>query len=191
MKRWLAVAVLALAGAAFFGHGVYILVKAEIAQVLLARAWERTLDGEEAVRPWSWADTWPVARLEAPGHGVDRIVLAGASGAVLAFGPGHLDGTADPGEDGHTVVAGHRDTHFEFLRDLEAGDELWLEDTGGDRRRYRVESFRIVTDADVSVLDPRHEDLLTLVTCYPFDTVVPGGPLRYVVRAVPAPVRHG
>ncbi|MEE8522650.1 MAG: class GN sortase [Thermoanaerobaculia bacterium] len=184
MKRWMPVAALALIGAVCFGHGAWILVKAEIAQVLLGQAWERTLDGEEEARPWSWADTWPVARLEAPRHGAERIVLAGASGAVLAFGPGHLDGSAAPGADGNTVIAGHRDTHFEFLRDLETGDELWLESAAGVRRLYLVDSLRVVEDDDVSVLGPGPEDVLTLVTCYPFDAVVPGGPLRYVVRAV-------
>jgi len=186
VKRWWPVAALALAGAACFGHGAWILVKAEIAQVLLVRAWQRTLDGEGEVRPWSWADTWPVARLEAPRQGAAMIVLAGAGGAVLAFGPGHLDGSAAPGAPGNIVIAGHRDTHFELLRDLEPGDELWLETAAGERWRYRVDSFRIVEDDDTSVLEAGTEDVLTLVTCYPFDAVVPGGPLRYVVRAVKA-----
>jgi sortase A len=186
VRRWWPVAALALAGAAVFGHGAYILVKAEVAQVLLGRAWARTQGGEAEVRPWSWADTWPVARLEAPRQGADMIVLEGASGAVLAFGPGHLAGSAAPGEPGNVVIAGHRDTHFELLRDLEVGNELWLESAAGVRRHYRVDSARVVEDDDVSVLEPTGEDVLTLVTCYPFDTVVPGGPLRYVVRAVAA-----
>ena len=176
-RRWWPVAALTLAGAAVFGHGAYILVKAEVAQVLLGRAWARTLDGEAEVRPWSWADTWPVARLEAPGHCVERIVLAGASGAVLAFGPGHLDGSAAPGQPSNTVLAGHRDTHFEFLRDLEPGDELTLEDAAGVRRQYRVEGAWVVDHGDVSVLEPTAEDRLTLATCCSLDAVVPGGPL--------------
>ena len=63
-------------------------------------------------------------RLEAPDLGVRQIVLAGASGRTLAFGPGHMDGTAAPGASGHAVISGHRDTHFRFLQDLATGDAL-------------------------------------------------------------------
>src|SRR5207248_2826247 len=83
-------AALLAGGAALFGHGAYIYAKAGLAQVLLRRAWERTLAGERDVKPWPWADTWPVARLTIPKAGTDSIVLAGASGRTLAFGPGHL-----------------------------------------------------------------------------------------------------
>ena len=184
-RRWAALG-LAVLGALSCGRGLWIPVKAEIAQGLLERAWARTRAGEGEARPWSWADTWPVARLAAPRQGVEMIVLAGASGAVLAFGPGHLAGSAAPGETGNAVIAGHRDTHFEFLRRLEPGDEIRLETPGGARHRYRVEEARVVDERDVSVLRPADGSVLTLVTCYPFDAVVPGGPLRFVVRAVKA-----
>ena len=183
-KTW--ASALAVLGALSFGHGVWILLKAEVAQILLERAWDRTLAGERRVTPWSWADTWPVARLEAPRLDAEAIVLAGASGAVLAFGPGYLYGSAPPGATGNTVIAGHRDTHFAFLRNLEPGDELRLETPGLERLSYRVESFAIVDAADASSTRPTADGVLTLVTCYPFDAVVPGGPLRYVVRAVRA-----
>ncbi|HKN85343.1 MAG TPA: class GN sortase, partial [Nitrospiraceae bacterium] len=63
-----------------FGHGAWVYVKAQAAQDLLHRAWARTMNGERNVKPWPRADTWPVARLRAPYHGMDMIVLAGASG---------------------------------------------------------------------------------------------------------------
>jgi sortase A len=80
-----------------FGAAAYIHAKALLAQALLARAWDRTLAGERAVRPWPWADMHPIARLRAPAHGRDLIVLDGASGQALAFGPAHIVGTALPG----------------------------------------------------------------------------------------------
>ena len=179
-----AAAALALVGTASFGQGVWILAKAEVAQVLLERAWQKTRDGGGQVRPWSWADTWPVARLRAPNQDAEMIVLAGSSGAVMAFGPGHLDGSALPGEAGNAVIAGHRDTHFAFLRDVEPGDEIRLETPNGSEHSYRVESARVVDERDASVIAPADGEVLTLVTCFPFETLVPGGPLRYVVRAV-------
>jgi sortase A len=165
------------------GHAGYIHVKAALAQVLLERSWQRSLRGVSAPRPWPWADTWPVARLRVARIDVDEIVLAGASGRTLAFGPAHVDGSAMPGGEGISVIAGHRDTHFEFLRQLRAGDGLWIDRPDGSSVAYRVR--------DVAVLDARKDrvpldvaaDALELVTCFPFDAIAPGGPLRYRVLA--------
>ncbi len=175
-------AALALAGAVSFGQGIWILAKARLAQVLLEHAWERTQGGEDRVRPWPWADTYPVARLRAPGQD-DLVVLAGASGRTLAFGPAHVGGSAAPGAAENSVLAGHRDTHFAFLRDLEPGDELSLETPTGALHRYRVRSAEVLHESRTDVIAPAGEKLLTLVTCWPFDALVPGGPLRFVVRA--------
>jgi len=165
------------------GQGVYIYAKAELAQVLLRRAWDKTLAGAKQVRPWPWADTWPVARLRAPALGVDLIVLDGVSGRTLAFGPGHVPGTPRPGRAGNTVLSGHRDTHFRFLARLRRGDQLVLDTPDGGRRRYRISGSQVVDRRAVGVLADTEAARLTLVTCYPFDAVLPGGPLRYVVTA--------
>jgi sortase A len=150
--------------------------------VLLARAWSRTLAGERDVKPWAWADTWPVAKIEFPRQRSNAIVLAGASGRTLAFGPGHVDGTAMPGEKGNCAISAHRDTQFAVLHDLRIDDQIVLSTRQG-QFRYGVESARIVDRRDISVLAPSSDDKITLITCYPFDAVVPGGPLRYVVVA--------
>ena len=174
---------LTLLGVGCFGQGLWIHAKAGLAQLLLQRAWQRTQAGENRVPPWPWADTWPVASLHAPGQDAEVIVLAGASGRTLAFGPAHLDGSAAPGAADNTVLAGHRDTHFAFLRGLEPGTEIRTEDTDGHGRVYRVAERFVTDERDASVLAPSDEPQLTLVTCWPFDTPVPGGPERYVVVA--------
>jgi len=175
--------VLFLAAVGFGAGAIWIPVKAALAQLLLQRAWGETRRGEQRVAPWPWADTWPLGRLRMSRHGVDLIVLAGASGRTLAFGPGHLDGTAVPGELGNVVLSGHRDTHFRFLERVVPGDLLSLEAADGTSRTYRVARVRVVHEEAVDVLADDGDAALTLVTCYPFDAVVPGGPLRYVVRA--------
>lgn len=173
-----------LAGALWqFGQGAYVHAKAGLAQALMGRAWARTLDGERAVKPWPWADTWPVARLIVPGLEVDLFVLAGANGRAIAFGPGHAFGTPLPGETGNSVIGGHRDTHLGFLRDLEPGVEIIVERPDGARRRYRVDWMRVLDKRDVWVLENEGPTRLTLITCYPFDALRAGGPLRYVVTA--------
>ena len=175
--------ILAMGGLVACGQGLYIPAKAQLAQVLLERSWDRARQGIETPTPWSWADTWPVARLRAPEHDEDLIVLAGASGSVLAFGPGHLTGTTPPHLHGNIVLGGHRDTHFAFLEHLEDGDELILETPAGPTRRFVIESRQIVDHRETEALDPTEQSTLTLVTCYPFHTVQVGGPLRYVVQA--------
>ena len=186
-QKVLIAAALAIAGAALFGNGVYIYAKTRVAQVLLARAWSRTLRGEREVKPWSWADTWPVARIEFPRQRASAIVLAGASGRTMAFGPGHVDGTAMPGQRGNCAISAHRDTQFAVLRDVAAGDPIIVESRDGRTLLYRVRELRIVDHHDTSVLAPTSDATLTLITCYPFDAVVPGGPLRYVVIATGTP----
>ncbi|WP_422365255.1 class GN sortase [Pelagibius sp.] len=155
--------------------------KAWLAQHLLDRAWAATLAGAERAKPWPWADTWPVARLQVPDLEIDLFVLAGASGRSLAFGPGRVEGTEALN---HSILGGHRDTHFAFLRYLEEGNRFRLQDRAGTWQDYEVRDHAIL-DVRQEVIARSGEDrhLLTLVTCYPFDAVTPGGPLRYAVTA--------
>jgi len=178
-----AIVMLASLGGWQLGHGVWIHVKAHLAQHLLQRAWARTVAGERDVKPWPWADTWPVARLKAPAHGVDVIVLAGVSGRTLAFGPGHAAGSAAPGAAGTAIVSGHRDTHFAFLARVRAGETLSMEVPGRAPVVFRVSETRVVDARTAVVLSDDAVSGLVLVTCYPFDAITAGGPLRYVVTA--------
>lgn len=168
--------------------GLWIPAKAWLAQQLLDKAWAETDAGLGQEKPWPWADTWPVARLTLPHQGQSFVVLEGASGQSLAFGPGHLEASAAPGTDGTIVIAGHRDTFFHSLGKVKKGDPIELQAPLKGAVRYRVVSTRVV-DSRKTALDliATHEgpDRLVLVTCYPFDAVMPGGPLRYVVTAVP------
>jgi sortase len=119
-----ACAALALAGFVLIGQGVWIHAKALLAQVLLERAFAQTLATGTDVKPWSWADTWPVARVEVPRLHKSAIVLAGSSGQALAFGPGQVERTPQAGESGTAIYSAHRDTHFDFLGDVAIGDEI-------------------------------------------------------------------
>lgn len=163
-------------------RGGWIHAKAGLAQVLLHRSWERTQAGDVDVKPWPWADTWPVARLTLPGGG-GHIVLAGATGRNLAFAPAHLDGSSEPGGGGTCVIAGHRDTHFSDLDNLARGQTVVLEDAGGRRHGYRVVRTAVVEEVDTWVITENDGPTLVLVTCWPLDSPLPGGTQRYVVWA--------
>ena len=188
----LGVFALAVFGGWQMASGSWIHAKAWVAQQLLEAAWDQIRAGEEGAiaRPWPWADTWPVARLHFPRLGASFIVLAGDSGSSLAFGPGHSGASAPPGRPGTAVISGHRDTHFRWLAHLRAGDRIEVERPDGARVAYRVAALEIAdTRRDrlaaaaphYSAARPRFA--LALVTCWPFDAIQPGGPLRYVVSA--------
>ena len=180
-----AVLPLILAGALLLGSGVWIQAKAMLAQHLLQRAWGRTLADGEIHRPWPWADHWAVARIRSAQHAVDWIVLEGDSGHVLAFAPGHHPGSAMPGEGGVLVISGHRDTHFRFLQRVRVGDTIEVETARG-RFAYEVDGAHVVDASKAQISTGQGDERLVLVTCYPFDSPIAGGSMRYVVTAAPA-----
>ena len=166
-----------------FGQGVWIPAKAWLAQGLWAHAWTRVAGGARAAPPWPWADTQPVARLSAHGGEVELIVLAGGSGRTLAFAPGHLAASVLPGDTGNSVIAGHRDTHFSFLKTLRPGQRLQVERGDGRAFEFEVVDIDVVDSRRGSIVLDTERPMLTLVTCYPFEAASPRGPMRYVVTA--------
>jgi sortase A len=183
MPRLAVPLILAIIGLVLFGHGGYIHAKALLAQVLLDRAFSESIASHYPVKPWSWADTWPVARIEVKRLHASTIALAGSSGQALAFGPGHVELTPDAGQRGVAVYSAHRDTHFRFLRNVVVGDEIDV--TRGDGRtfRYRADATAVVR-YDQSGIDPLTAGYeLVLTTCWPFDALTPG-PERYVLHAI-------
>ena len=164
-----------------FGQGAYIPAKAWVAQELMHRAGQRAGGGNEEPAPWPWADTWPVARLTAKGGDIELIVLEGGSGRTLAFGPGHLSISALPGQAGNSIIAGHRDTHFQFLQFMEVGETIQVDLPNGRKHLYQVTSIDVVDSRRGSLILDTDEPTMSLVTCYPFDAMRAGGPMRYVV----------
>ena len=169
------------AGGVLLGHRGYLEAKAILARRLIDRAFAAHLRDGKAHRPWRWADTYPIASLELARLGIRRSVLAGASGTSLAFGVGHIDGTAWPNAPGNCVLAGHRDGALAFLEKVRPGDVLRLR-TAGSIREYVVDGSAVVARTDTGALQPASDRRLTLVTCYPFNGLL-RSPWRYVVTA--------
>lgn len=134
------------------------------------------------MKGWPWADSWPIGRLYQSRLGVDLIVLEGASGESLAFGPGHIEASSPLGGDNHSVLAGHRDTSFSFLKDLQRGDKLTIESLRG-QHLYIVKTMEVVS-ADELYLDKQSPQALSLITCYPFDGLLAQSTYRYLVTAI-------
>ncbi|WP_108787028.1 class GN sortase [Erythrobacter sp. Alg231-14] len=182
LSRWVFIAAI-VAGGVLIAQSLYIPVKAQVAQVLLAEAFDEGLATRTPVKPWNWADTAPIARVSAPRLRESEIVLSGGSGEAMAFGPTAL---IDDRSKGMTVLAAHRDTHFEFVQHLLIGDDVWLERIDGSTANFRVARVEIVRWDEFShPTDGRVQGvtgMIALTTCYPFDSDE-AGPLRYVVWA--------
>ncbi len=122
-----------------------------------------------------------IGRIEIPRLLLSAVVVDGIDKTALRRAVGHIPGTALPGQAGNVGVAGHRDTFFRGLKDLRAKDEIQFSTLSGDFK-YVVESLIIVEPDNVGVLAPSSENMLTLVTCYPF-SYIGTAPRRFVVRA--------
>lgn len=175
---------LAIIGITSFAYGAYTPIKAELAQYLIQSAWRVSNNTGYQVKPWNWMDSHPVMRLSSTKHDQDLIVLSGDTGNVLAFGPGHNTATSHPGRIGTTLISGHRDTHFSFLQNISIGDKFELDSILDDNNHtFEVSNIKIINadqqDIDIST----NQAQLKLVTCYPFNAPIAGGPLRYVVTA--------
>ena len=166
-----------------FGSGTYIFVKATLAQFLLENAWSKNVNDGIRAKPWKWADTYPVAKIIFDSQQKEFIVLAGASGRNMAFGPTHVSATPLPGQQGNSVIVGHRDTHFAALQYLTLGEIIRIQLSEKNLRYQIVDTF-VINENQIDIMTSYDQEILTLVTCYPFKAIQPGGPLRYVVQAV-------
>ncbi len=139
-------------------------------------------NGAKDARPWPWADTTPVARLTFHDWKT-LVVLEGSSGRNLAFAPSHDAASVQPGEPGNSIISAHRDTHFRQLEHARLGDRIQVERPDGKILLFTVTDVRVVDSRHTRLALNGDEPRLTLVTCYPFDAIRPGGPLRWVVTA--------
>ena len=184
LSRKVVLAVFFFAGLGLLSGSFYIKAKARVAQLLLEMAWQQTVEGGTPVKPWPWADTWPVARLQWPEEGISLIVLEGAFGSALAFGPGRMENSAMPGAAGTSVICGHRDTVFSFLKHVKTGEKFWLQTRDGRRRQFAVRGIAIRDARHIRLPLASDEPRLALITCYPFDGIAPAA-MRYLVYAEP------
>ncbi len=163
----------------------WIEAKAVVGQVLLERAWVQSIQQKTHQKPWPWADTWPVAKLNVPKLEKSLVVLEGVSGEAMAFGPGRLTTPLPEPDDGVLVIGGHRDSHLQFLQFMENGDELSVENQQGDTTHYRVTRSFVADSSSQHLMVSTNSNALILITCYPFNALQTGGPKRFVLVAQP------
>jgi sortase A len=176
MTRPLLIACVLAVGLWQIAAAASIHAKAWLGQALMERAWHESRQRDKPVPPWPGSVSHPIARIKVPALDVDHLVLEGADTPVLAWGPG-----MEVGPDGHRLIAAHRDTHFRFLQHLEPGALVHLELASGQTEHWQVEGQRIVDSRRVGLDLAASGDRMTWVTCWPFDAIEAGGPLRLLV----------
>jgi sortase A len=182
---------LVIAGGAALGWCAAMIADGQIAQWVARQQLEKTLSDPDSLAPpylplakpslVTPENGTPLAALSIPRIGLSVVVLQGSDEHTLRQGVGHIESTPLPGEAGNVGIAGHRDSFFRPLRNVQIGDDIMLETPAGNVH-YRVSSYRIVSPSEVSVIHPTSDPVLTLVTCYPF-YFVGAAPDRFVVRA--------
>lgn len=172
------------AGSSMVGKSFYMSAKAELAQVLIGKAWQARKADQPAANPWPWADIHAIAKIEIPRLKITQYIMNDSSGEALAFGAGHLPTTNLPAKSGHSMIAGHRDSHFEFLQFLSTGDKIIVTNYLGETQTYIVNSsYQIDVREDALVHHQDHSGI-TLITCFPFNNLASQGPLRWIVEAI-------
>jgi sortase A len=189
MRRTLQVLSLLLlaGGAVLLFQGARIFIESRVGQSEASRQFEEMPSGRPPaghagkLHPQRPRDGEAFAKLSIPRLDTELYVVEGDDSADLLRGPGHLPGTAMPGDDGNCVIAAHRDTHFRVLKDIRKGDDIILQTSRG-QFLYRVERTFVVKPTNTQPLQPTTDAELKLITCYPF-YYVGSAPKRFVVEA--------
>jgi len=161
----------------------YYQAKAETAQWLMESAWQETLQQKDdnPVKPWSWADTWPVLRVELPSIQLSTLVLKDVSGQSLAFGPGLMTPELFPGEQGNSFIAAHQDTHFSDITKLKKGELIKITNSAGEDVYFKIDTLQIVDSRIEQPVIDTEDTRITLVTCYQLNSSERNTPYRYLV----------
>jgi sortase A len=178
--RWTRRALVACA-VSLLGYAGFVLIDARHFQAEEDRQLDRLRPASLAIVPPAVSGGL-MGRIGIPRLGLSVIVMEGTSSKTLRRAAGHIAGTSLPGQPGNIGISGHRDTFFRPLRHIERNDLITLTTVSGGEYRYRVLSTSVVGPDDVAVLEPGANEILTLVTCYPFYFVGPA-PNRFIVRA--------
>jgi len=187
--RWLRNAFFA-AGVLALGYSGFVMLDAKLYQAAQARRFQQQLESVRPISartggagnlPFAPAPRGTLGRIEIARIGIEAMILEGTDERTLRRAVGHFPGTPLPGQAGNVAIAGHRDTFFRALRNVQHDDEITLTTLSG-AYRYLVDSAQIVAPEDIQVLDDSGGKMLTLVTCYPFYFVGPA-PKRFIVHA--------
>lgn len=199
LKRKLTATALLIVGGLLCIQASWLPAKAWLSQQLIHHSWQQSMTSlrnyknsqqnnikhKVKIKPWPWADTFPIAELIFQRLNKSIVVLNGGDPTTLAFSAGAIAPFNQPSVTKPFVVAGHRDSHFSFLKDVAMNDVISLTDAQGQVQLYQVESIDIV-DATAGQWPLLADDTsLVLITCYPFTALGSNADERYIITAKP------
>jgi sortase A len=175
--------VVAVLVVAFIGSNVW----ASVQQRSLARRFDASATAWERLDPVARSEVTvpvgrPIARLQIASIGLDAIVVEGATPGLMRRGPGHLPGSATPGENGVAIVTANRVAFGGFFLRLDrlgVGDQIEVESPIG-RTTYTVTEVRVVPSDE---LDLETDSSVPVLMLFGSSRLIGGGD-RLVVRAV-------
>jgi sortase A len=175
--------VLIITGSLLCLHASWLPIKGWLSQQLISYSWHQTISSKQKIKPWPWADTYPIAELSFQRLNKQVVVLNGGDPTTLAFSAGAIAPFNQALSTQPFVVAGHRDSHFSFLDEVFMNDIISLADKHGQSQLYQVEAIDIVDASSGELPILADNSQLVLITCYPFSNVSNNSNERYVITA--------
>ena len=164
-------------------HSSWFPIKGWLSQQLISYSWHETISLHQKIKPWPWADTFPIAKLQFKRLEENIVVLNGGDPTTLAFSAGAVAPFNQTNNGKPFVVAGHRDSHFAFLEDVLMKDVISMTDQHGKSQLYQVEAIDIVDASSSELPILANDSSLILITCYPFESIGSDANERYVITA--------
>ena len=156
-------------------------IKAIIGQHYLEVAWKESLRANKLSKPWRSADFYMIGELTVPKLKISRVILNSASGEAMAWGIGRVNNAQTLSKGGPIILAGHRDSHMQFMSKLNVGDKLEVMMSDGLGKTYIISKTEVSKKPELSLSPTSHnKESLILTTCWPFD-VMQSNDERYII----------
>ena len=158
-------------------------IKAIIGQYYLELVWKDSLKSNKLSKPWKSADFYMIGELTVPKLKISRVILNSSTGEAMAWGIGRVNNAQSSSKGGPIILAGHRDSHMQFMSKLNVGDKIELMMTDGVLKIYEISKFIITERPELKIMNfLTTNKSLILSTCWPFHGITPSQK-RYLVFA--------
>ena len=158
-------------------------IKAIIGQHYLEVAWKESLKANKLSRPWRSADFYMIGELTVPKLNISRVILNNASGEAMAWGIGRVNSVQFSKNRKPIILAGHRDSHMQFMSKLNIGDKIEIMMSDRVLKQFIISKTDITKKPELAISAQNTDnEILILTTCWPFNSQKTGSE-RYIVTA--------
>ena len=158
-------------------------IKAIIGQHYLKVAWKESLRNNMLSKPWRSADFYMIGELKVPKLKVSRVILNSVSGEAMAWSIGQVTNLNHALDKQPIILAGHRDSHMQFMSELNVGDKIELTMSDGLLKTYIISGTEVSDKPEVALSTASlGRESLILTTCWPFKAMK-SGDKRFLIFA--------